>query len=298
MRRIAWLIALNVLVCACSNKSNGAANVLPDVVAETGNSQDVKIPDDGLSDDCSQSSDADTCGYTPRAYRFTSLTIVQLGDQKATDTPAPFHLAFLQGQWAEDVKNFRLNILLLVDSLTASEAKMRVASGVGESNVALCLEGSVTSGIFAAKVDDLHLNFGLGVNDRIFIYSADDERRALNCSLDDALPDALPLSAVSGTADFKDDSQVMLSGTISTCLTVEETKAICTVLMPDNRTVNAECLGCPHPASTPLWKALDGVGATKKCKDILGSEGYLIQIAFDATYIGSPPSDCAEPAKK
>lgn len=290
MKRIGmlgWIVGLG-LVMGCTNKTDDTANVLPQVVPDVVDVSTADIPKQEGEPSCEGG--AETNAF-PGTYRFSLIDILRVGSQEKGQ-PAAIQLNILQSQWKEDIGEYKLNILLVVDSVVDSGASLWVGSGVGLSAPELCLETQASSPLFSADFQDDVFTFTLPKADRIYIYAQDHDGTTFNCTPDPQLPDAIPLSGVSGTATFG-DNPCSLKGTITGCLSVEETKTICTCLKKCSGSQHADCPGCPAGA-VPLFGLLGGIQASPECKTATGVDGFIIQVDFEADWVGPPPADCAD----
>lgn len=275
-------------VVGCTNETDDTANILPQVVPDIVDTGNDDVPkQDGVP---SCEGGADTNAF-PGTYRFSLIDILRVGSQEKGQ-PTAIQLNILQSQWKVDIDEYKLNILLVVDSVVDAAATLWVGSGVGLSASELCLETQASSPTFTAEHQNKSFTFTLPQADRIYIYAQDHDGTTFNCTPDPKAPDAIPLSGVTGTATFG-DNPCTLKGTITGCLSVEETKTICTCLAKCSGSQHADCPGCPAGA-LPLYGLLGGIQPSPECKTATGVDGFVIMVDFEAAWIGPPPTNCSE----
>lgn len=131
----------------------------------------------------------------------------------------------------------------------------------------------------------------LGPTDVVYIYAQDDDGTTFNCTLDDALPDAVPVRAVQATLTASADGETM-AGTLLGCLREDEAMALCSCLVSCNPGQGSEaCSGCPD-GSVPLRELLSGVNPSKRCTDLVGANAFDIGLGFTASALPSVPTTC------
>lgn len=287
MPRIAPLPLISTLVVssalvwgwACENDTDDSRNVFPGDLtsADTGPEVDssVMLDDSGAAD------------VTRVAYRFTKLDIQQLGSQIKGE-PTALQLNVLNQQWADDIENYKLSIMLTVDDYPESgtgTTGVRVGSGVGTNNEDQCIEpSSVAEPVPSDVVDDV---ISIAFPEQpIYIYSEDDEGVQFNCTPDPMVPDAVPIRTATGTATLAED-RLSVTGELLGCLTRSDAETLCTCLRECRGGQHPDCGGCPNGA-VPLASLLGGIAPQEECTERFGADAFIIRVEFDAVAITVP----------
>lgn len=247
----------------------------------------------------------------PATYRIDCMDIQSLGDADET----VFQVATLQNTWANDIANFKLNIL--IDLLTVDEeagtGTITIRSGVGGGWSDQCAQPDTLSSEFpvvfeptvnewapsdaegtCASADASEgsgtYTLDLGPDERIFIYAEDNDGTAFNCSLEGDSPDAIPISAISATITGT-PNRSGLAGTLTGCMARGDAENICSCLSVCSGNQHPDCPGCPGGA-LPLGVLLGGIMTTSHCSDLLGEPAFDVVLEFSARRLGDVPTTC------
>ena len=295
------MLALAVALAGCGWGYTPSDNVLPEPSAEETEDEGPPPPDVG-----------DPGADVPATYRFDCVDIQSLGDADQE----VFQVATLQSTWAQDIANFKLNILIdvLSEDADAGEATITIRSGVGSGWADQCGETNTESEVFPVQLDPtadkwtasgapdscaeqdpdaaISANYRLemGAEDFVYIYAEDDDGTAFNCSLEAAAPNAIPISAVSSSISMAEDRSTV-AGTLTGCMSEAGALNICSCLAVCEGDEHPDCPGCPGGA-VPLGLLLGGVGPTQNCSDILGEPAFDVVLQFTASRLGEVPMAC------
>jgi hypothetical protein len=247
----------------------------------------------------------------PATYRIDCMDIQSLGDAD----PTVFQVATLQNTWANDIANFKLNIL--IDLLSVDEAAgtgtITIRSGVGSGWSDQCAQSDTVSSEFPVIYEPMvnewapsdadetcaaqgasegsgTYTLDLGPQDNIYIYAEDTDGTAFNCSLEAASPDAIPISAISATITGTADRD-SLAGTLTGCMAQADAQNICSCLSVCAGNQHPDCPGCPGGA-LPLGVLLGGIFTTPHCTDLLGEPAFDVVLEFSARRLGEVPTVC------
>jgi hypothetical protein len=290
----------------CGWNYSPSENVLPNPIGEgTTESEGPPLDTDETAETGEPAPDV------PASYRIDCMDIQSLGDADET----VFQVATLQNTWANDIANFKLNIL--IDLLTLDEAAgtgvITIRSGVGSGWSDQCAEGETLSAEFpvvyeptvnewapsdaeatcaamGASEGSGTYTLDLGADERIFIYAEDDDGTAFNCSLDGETPDAIPISAISAVITGTPDRDG-LAGTLTGCMAQADAENTCSCLSVCSGNVHPDCAGCPGGA-LPLGVLLGGIMTTSHCSDLLGEPAFDVVLEFSARRLGDVPAVC------
>jgi hypothetical protein len=260
----------------------------------------------------------------PATHRFDCLDVVDLGDSNGDGQPdgGAIQALLLENTWSSDIDEFRLNVLLTVQSVDAAAgmAEMVIASGIGLSVDDQCRESSTISPTVSASFDPAVAawqplaapgscaepamagapGFGgtytleLGPQDTISIYAQEVDGTALNCVAGDAVPDAVPLHAVRATITM-DANEEIGAGELTGCLLVSEAEELCSCLSECNGSGHADCTGCPD-GSVPLAALLGGVATTQSCSNLMGEPAFDLRLRFATQRLAiEEPMTCQGP---
>jgi hypothetical protein len=251
----------------------------------------------------------------PGTHRFDCLDIVDLGDSNGDGQPdgGAIQALLLQNTWAADIQDFRLNILLSVQSVDAASgmAEMMIASGIGPDADNQCAEPSSVSDMLESGFDAAMAawqplqapgacaepaaggpaDFGgtytlaLGAQDTIHIYAQEADGTTLNCVPGSGAPNAVPLHAVQATLTM-DEAAGIAAGELTGCLLASEAQDLCSCLSDCNGSGHPDCGGCPN-GSVPLSALLGGVGSTENCTNLMGDTAYDLRVRFSTQRIAA-----------
>lgn len=279
-RTIAAVSACLAAVAGCTDDPADEPNVLPPLP------RDAAPPDAAPAPDGGGDGGADPAG--PAFYRFTRIEILQLGNQTPDSAPN-FQLTTLERQWATDIEDFKLVILLEIDREAGT---LRAHGGRGPSNAELCIPAPSSSDAFPAPFqDERRFTFTPDPSVTFRIY-AENEGEVLNCTVDPDVFDAVPLNGVQGEATLSAGEDT-LEGRLTACLPRAEADALCSCLGGDCRGGNhPRCPGCPSGAA-PLTALLGNIPPQDECTTRIGETGYLIEVEFSAERIPTP-SACGD----
>jgi hypothetical protein len=308
-----------LMACGTKDDSSLTGNVLPST--DSGSSEDSSASEaESGPGETSASGESGESGDTgnppmgvPATYRFGCIDIQQAGS--ADDASIQANL--LQDNWANDIANHRLNIM--VDFLTlddaSGDASMMIRSGIGTSNDNLCSEPNSDSATLPVTFDPAETLWGFddeagkcakpagsgassfgtfnlqtGPEDVIYIYAEDDDGQSFNCTSNDS-PDAVPIHAVDATFTMSDDESVAW-GSLTGCLVEAEAEQLCsclgTCVPPEEPDPNCDC----NPDAIPLRDLLLGVTATDNCTEIMGEPAFDMTLAFVADRLPNIPVAC------
>ena len=300
---LAAVTAAVLLAAGCAGDSGGSGNVLPTT--------------SGGSGTAGSTSAGSTTGVTgnqfPATFRFDCIDIQALGDAG----PDVLQAQLLENQWNQDIRDWKLNILVDVldrEDMGAATA-FRVRSGVGTGPQDLCSEPTTTSPEFSGSYDASKAAYGphpdpvgaeacsqestdaMGgtyelmttTQDVVHIYAEDDDGTTFNCTADDS-PDAVPIRNLQATFTQNEEGTVAW-GNLTGCLLESEAEALCSCLGVCGTSEHPACGGCPT-GSVPLRDLLGDIGPSPSCTDALGAPAFVIQLGFTAQLLPSVPGTC------
>lgn len=307
MRACALALALPLAALpACSGGgSSDSGNVLP---TTTGASS-------GGSGSAASSGGTGAMGNSfPATYRFSCVDIQALGDAG----PDAFQAQLLEGQWNQDIADWKLNILIdvLEREDMGAATTMKIRSGVGTGPTEMCSEpttesteksGTYDAGQAAfgphpdpagaeacsqASTDPMGGSYTLTTDamDVVYIYSEDNDGTKFNCTADAGTPDAVPIRNISATFT-QDPDGTTIWGSLTGCLLEAEAEALCSCLGACGGSPNADCAGCPD-GSVPLRTLLGNIGTSTGCSDALGAPAFDITLGFTASLLPAVPGTC------
>lgn len=274
MRPTIVLIVLGTFA-ACTGNPDSSPNVLPDWEK----SADVAVPD--VSASCGASLDS-----LPAQYRFTTITIEQLG----SDGPTGFLTLFLQFQWTADIDDYKWNQVFAIAPGEAGtqEVSVQVLSAVGTMDGDLCSLQPAESEKYVTPFGNGCLSYEFP---RLNIYTEDNEGTAFNCSTDPDVGDMIPIQGVSGTLSVSPDGE-SVTGEFIGCLTEAHTLSLCSCIgdcVPGD--AHPGCPGCPE-GSAPLKESLGNLVTTETCTELLGEPAFDLRAAFVATRLQTEAGVC------
>jgi len=279
VKNIGLIGILSLLIGACSGNPDTSKNVLPDWEAVEGGDESA-VPDivttDGLGGEL----------VYPATFRFTEITIEQLGSQGPTDILTQI----LSIQWKSDIDEFKLSVLFSVDEVNEDDGSivLKVNSGVGADDGSLCVEPESKTGAVTGVYDEGVFSYFFEL---VNIYSEDDDGTHFNCSLDPARPNAIPLRDCDGTGELSADGTTV-TGKLIGCMTKNDVDNTCTCLgQCDPEQVNEDCGDCPAGAG-PLNQKLGDIQITDICTERLGEPAYDLHVSFVAKRIEFTPGEC------
>ena len=293
--------------CGTSDDSELTGNVLPTTSSES------EGEGEGEGEGETEGETGIPSTGVPATYRFGCIDIQQAG----TADDASIQANLLQDNWAADIANHRLNILVdfLSLDMTSGDATMQIRSGIGMSNGSLCSEPESDSAVLPVSFDPNETiwtgdtaegrcampaemgasSFGTfdlttGPSDVVYIYAEDDNGQTFNCTDSDS-PDAVPIHAVHATFTMSEDESVAY-GSLTGCLVESEAEELCSCLgacvPPAEPYPNCGC----NPEAIPLRDLLLGVQPTDNCTEIMGETAFDMQLAFIAERLPNIPVTC------
>ncbi len=315
-----------MLVFGCTNGEGDEPNVLPEPesMSSTGpattdptiaTTADPSMSTTTMTDSGPPTETGDDTAF-PATYRFDCVDIQGVGDADGT----AFQAQVLENTWSADISNFKLNILLEVESRdsAAGEAKLGIRSGVGSSMAGMCAQADTISDIIDVPFssDDVRweptsaagecstaasgaggntYQMELGPERVVYIYAEDDDTTTFNCT-PAATPDAVPVRGVVAEVST-DPSERNIAGTLSGCLLESEAMTLCSCLAecsgdgPDDLQPDGVCAGCPVGA-TPLAVLLGGVNPSANCTALMGEPALDLRLGFTASRLPDVPASC------
>ncbi|RMG95174.1 MAG: hypothetical protein D6705_14115 [Deltaproteobacteria bacterium] len=297
------LLCAALTLSACSGDSGDGGNVLPTTSGTSGST--------GLA------SGGSTTGLVgnsfPATYRFECIDIQALGDAG----PEVLQAQLLENQWNQDIRDWKLNILVdVLDREDMGDATIfRVRSGIGTGPSDLCSEPNTVSGEFQGTYDATKAAYGphpdpvgaeacseastevmggsyelvTDTTDVVYIYAEDDDGTTFNCT-PDAAPDAVPIRNLQATFTQNEDGTTAW-GNLTGCLLESEAEALCSCLGVCGDSEHPNCGGCPT-GSVPLRDLLGNIGPSQECTDALGAPAFVIQLGFTASLLPAVPGTC------
>lgn len=322
--RLLALSGLAVLMaCGTPDEDNLTGNVLPDTSGSTDEATATQEATATETETETESASATETGETgdtanppmgvPATYRLGCIDIQQAGS--ADDASIQANL--LQDNWASDIEDHKLNILVdfLSLELDTGDATMMIRSGIGTSNDNLCSEPESDSAVLDVTFDPDEtawapdssegrcsmpadagatsfgtFNLSAGPEDVVYIYAEDDDGQSFNCT-DSDTPDAVPIHNIQATFTMSADESVAW-GSLTGCLVEAEAEELCSCLgtcfTPD---VPYDQCGC-NPDATPLRDLLLGVTMSDNCTEIMGEPAFDMTLAFIADRLPNLPETC------
>lgn len=298
------LALVAALAAGCNGKDDDGGN---------GNGSGDGGSDDGGSDDgATTTGDGGSAGplEPPATLRVDCLDVRVFGDADGSALQAQV----LENAWNENVDRFDFNILVSVlgqDDATGS-ATYELSSGVGRTNDEQCshpetLSGEVTGTFEAGTVafaagDDCSdaadasdpaattYSVALGPEDISWAYSEQEDGAALNCTMDTARLDGVPMRALEASFTALGSR---VHGELSACLLDTEGMDLCTCLVdckPDGD-VHEDCTTCPV-SSVPLSELIQGINPSDRCTEIMGEPAFDLTIAFSGRVLPTVAPVC------
>ena len=305
MTRLAALsCAFSLGLLGCGWDYTPSDNVLPDPPSAEESTTSDEAPDP-------ETGDTGTEEPLPATYRFDCVDIKSLGD--ADEDENVFQLNTLQSTWANDIANFKLNILidLLEEDPDAGTGTVTIRSGVGPSSANQCSEPTSESSEFpvayapnegewaegsgevcavaGATPASGTYTLDMAADEKVLIYAEDDDGTPFNCSVAGEA-DAIPIWAVQATISMTEDRD-LLAGTLTGCVVQSEALEVCSCLSVCAGGEHPDCGGCPGGA-VPLGLLLGGIQATPNCTGLMGEDAFDIRIEFTANRLGAVPDSC------
>lgn len=303
----------------CTNGEGNEPNVLPDPSGGSSTTS-TSTPSTTTVAEASSDSGSETgmlADPTPATYRFDCVDIQRIGDADGTAIQAQL----LENTWGNDIDEFKLNIMLEVESrdAAAGEAQLGIRSGVGPDASGLCSEENTISELIsvafvggetrwaaadadgecsvpAAGTKGNSYRMELPPERVVYIYAEDDDTTTFNCTPDEAVPDAVPIRAVQAEVSTN-ASEDTIWGTLDGCLLESDAAALCSCLGscsgsgPDDVQTEGDCAGCPT-GGTPLGVLLGGVNPSDNCTTVMGAPAYDLTIGFNGRRLPNVPTAC------
>jgi hypothetical protein len=250
----------------------------------------------------------------PAAFRFDCIDVRQLGEP-AEDLPLQAQV--LENAWSADINDYKLNIILEVQSRddAAGTAQLGIRSGVGFGADDQCFVAESASEIIDIGWDpavstwavadeevcstpataSLGGDYSLQLSpaDRFDVYAEDDDGTMFNCTPDPAVFDAVPIRAVAAqvTANATGDG---VAGELTGCLLETEADSLCSCLVEcsgEGLQTEGECAGCPT-GGTSLRNLLGNIAPSARCTTLMGENAFDLRIAFSASALPQVPPTC------
>lgn len=314
LRMSVSVVLLALAGCPAGDDDDATTNVLPTQGGTEDSSGSGTTMTTGMT--MSSTTTADTTGgetMLPAAYRFECVDIQILGDADGT----AFQAGLLEDTWNSDIDDYKLNIIFQVDSRDegGGMAQVAIRSGIGSDATDQCSEptsetdvidvqydpaatlwapssadGTCSAAAMAGATSDGSYTMMLGADTVVYIYAQDTDGTQFNCTVDAALPDAVPVRAVEAEITVAADGSA--AGTLTGCLLQTEAAALCSCLgMCSPEIMNENCAGCPN-GSIPLADLLSGINPSQRCTDIAGADAFDITLGFTASALPNVPMTC------